>query len=183
MKSKIREDYCAWLVDLTCSWCSYHGNYRELMSYLYFRQFIPIMPNDNNRASDGLDLRFRFVEQAVESEYSYRDVYLYLTGPCSVLEMMAALARRCEDHIMGDPSVGDNTGKWFWEMITNMHLDQMTDENFDEERVEEIVDTMLDRKYAKDGDGGLFRIHDDSKDMRIVEIWCQLTWYLSELTY
>jgi len=178
MKSKISEDYYNWLVDLTCDWCSSHGDFSELMSYLYFRTFTYIIPNDSNRASDGFETRFRFIEQS--NYYTYRDVYLYMNGPCNVLEMMTALAIRCEDHIMGDPSGGSRTDFWFWEMITNMHLDQMTNDNFDEMLVEELVSNMLERRYEKDGTGGLFKIHDPTKDMRNVEIWCQLNWYLNE---
>ena len=178
MGSKIREDYYNWLVDLACSWCSRHGDYSALMDYLYAREFTWRIPNDINRADDGFETRFRFIEQ--NSEYTYRDVYLYLTNPCNVLEMMIALARRCEDHIMGDPSVGDNTGYWFWEMIANMHLDQMTNEYFDENYVDAAVSDMLDGNYQKNGEGGLFRIDDPTKDMRTVEIWCQLCWYLRE---
>lgn len=180
MKSKIREDYFNWLVDLTCGWCSPYGNYSKLMSYLYSRQFTWTIMSDSNRASDGVETRFRFVEE-FGNEYTYRDVYLYLMHPCNVLEMMAALARRCEDHIMGDPSLPDNTAVWFWEMITNMHLEKMTDDYFNEGKVEKIVTDMLDRNYRRDGDGGLFRIHDKDKDMRYVEIWCQLNWFLNEM--
>ena len=180
MKSKIRDDYYNWLVDLTCSWCSRYGNgdYSDLMDYLYARQFTWIIERDENRASDGFEMRYRFVEQS--GEYTYRDVYLYLTHPTNCLEMMTALASRCEEHIMGDPSIGDNTGFWFWEMISNMHLDQMTNEYFDESYVEESVSEMLERKYQRNGDGGLFRTDDIDKDMRSVEIWCQLCWYLRD---
>ena len=179
MKSKIREDYFNWLVDLTCDWCSKYGNYSRLMSYLYSRQFTYFILNDANRASDGMEVRFKFVEQ--HPDYNYKDVYLYLAHPCNVLEMMTALASRCEDHIMGDPSDDDHTGVWFWEMITNMHLDPMTDEHFNERKAEAIVNNMMEHKYQKDGDGGLFLIHDKHKDMRKVELWCQLSWYLSEI--
>ena len=184
MGSKIRDDYYQWLVNLTCNWCEIYsglGSYTELMSYLYSRQFTWTMLMDGNRSSDGLETRFRFVEQ--NDEYTYRDVYLYLTYPCNVLEMMAALAKRCEDHIMGDPSQTDNTGKWFWEMITNMHLERMTDEYFDEGYVDQVITDLLERNYMPDGDGGLFRISDPNKDMRFVDIWCQLTWYLNEVMY
>lgn len=184
MNSKIRDDYCSWLVNLTCNWCSLYsgrGSYHNLMSYLYFRQFTWTMLMDGNRASDGLETRFEFVEQY--DEYTYRDVYLYLTQSCSVLEMMTALAKRCEDHIMGDPSQTDNTGGWFWNMITNMHLEGMTDDRFDEAYVEQVVTNMLEHNYASDGDGGLFRINDPEKDMRFVDIWCQLSWYLNEVLY
>ena len=50
-----------------------------------------------------------------------------------------------------------------------------------EGKVEKIVTDMLDRNYRRDGDGGLFRIHDKDKDMRYVEIWCQLNWFLNEM--
>lgn len=184
MKSKIRDDYFNWLVDLTCNWCennSGRGDYSKLMSYLYFRQFTWTMLMDGNRATDGMETRFGFVEQT--DEYTYRDVYLYLSHPCNVLEMMTALAKRCEDHIMGDPSQDDNTGTWFWEMIVNMHLEKMTDDCFDEEYVEQVVTDMLERNYDKNGDGGLFRTNDPTKDMRFVDIWCQLSWYLNEVMY
>ncbi|MBP5594812.1 MAG: hypothetical protein J6Y02_05470 [Pseudobutyrivibrio sp.] len=176
MSSKIRDDYYNWLVDLTCGWCSRYGNYSNLMSYLYARQFTWTIPHDENRASDGFEMRYRFVEQT--TEYTYRDVYLYLTHPTNCLEMMTALASGCEEHIMGDPSIGDNTGFWFYQMIANMHLDQMTDDYFDEDYVEAVVSDMLQRRYKKNGDGGLFIINDPTKDMRTVEIWCQLCWYL-----
>lgn len=177
MKGKIREDYYNWIVNLTCDWCSKHGEYSELMSYLYSQQFYYRIKNDDNRASDGIELRFRFAE---ESDYTYRDVYLYLMQPCTVLEMMAALAIRCEDHIMGDQSGENHTDIWFWTMIKTMHLDHMVNGNLDEDEAEFLVTRMLNREFRKDGDGGLFRITDKSKDMRNVEIWCQLNWFLKE---
>ncbi len=180
MEARIREDYFNWLVDLTCGWCSEYGDYSELMSYLFSRQFYYIIRHDDNRAVDGEDLRFRFVEST--DEYTYRDVYLYLMRPCNVLEMMAALAIRCEDHIMGDPSEDDKTHIWFWSMIQSMGLDGMSNGYFNEPKAEQIVTDMLERKYDKNGNGGLFRINDRTKDMRKVEIWCQLSWFLKEYT-
>lgn len=179
---KVRDDYYNWLVDLTCGWCERYsegaGDYSALMDYLYARQFTWVIPKDENRASDGFEMRYRFVEQS--GEYTYRDVYLYLTHQCNVLEMMAALAIRCEEHIMGDPSIGDNTGFWFWQMIANLHLDQQDDLYFDEGYVETVITDMLERRYQRNGDGGLFRVDDPAKDMTSVEIWCQLCWYLRE---
>lgn len=180
MKGKIREDYFNWLINLTYGWCSQYGNYSEALSYLYSRQFYYVVYNDNNRSADGIDLRFKFVEQ--NDEYTYRDVYLYLMQPCTVLEMMAGLAIRCEDHIMGDPSEDDHTDIWFWEMMESTHLSLMPDGHFDERTADKIVTDLLDRKYKKNGDGGLFRINDKTKDMRMVEIWCQLSWFLKEYT-
>lgn len=179
MKNQIRNDYKNWLLDLTSDWCSSLGNYRMLMDYLYSRQFTSAYPNDRNRASDGIEMRFRFVEAS--RDYTYPDALNYLTHPCNMLEMMAALARRCELHIMGDPDIGDHSGVWFLGMIQNMHLDQMTDENFDILYVERVVNAAIDHTYAKNGDGGLFRVNNPDIDMRSAEIWYQLNWYLGEL--
>lgn len=181
MKNQIRNDYKNWLIGLTCSWCSSHGNYTRLMEYLYSREFIPVYCNDENRAKDGIEMRFRFVESTGIPGYSYRDVYNYLTDGCSMLEMMAALARRCEDHIMGDPDIGDRSGVWFFDMITNMHLDEMSDEHFDISIAEQIVDNVINHNYAPNGDGGLFSINNPNIDMRKAEIWYQMNWHLGEI--
>ena len=181
MKNQIRDDYRNWLIDLTCNWCSNHGSYTQLMSYLYSREFLAQFENDSNRVQDGQDMRFRFVEAFTGAHYTYRDVYKYLTDGCNMLEMMTALAQRCEDHIMGDPDIGDRSGVWFYNMLVNMHLDSMTDDQFDISRVEQIVTNVIEHNYAKNGDGGLFSVKNPTIDMRRAEIWYQMNWYLGEL--
>lgn len=175
---QMEEDYYIWLKGLASDWCSAYGSFDKLMSYLYSRTFVCEIPNDNNRAADGLEMRMRFVEET--DGYTYRDVHLYLTQPCNMLEMMVALARRCEDYIMSDPDVGDRSGVWFWEMITSMHLDQMTDDIFDGNHAEDAVNMVLEHTYQRNGDGGLFTIADPDRDMRDAEIWYQMNWYLAE---
>ena len=175
---QMEADYYIWLKNLASEWCSANGSYDCLLSYLYSRAFNSDIPTDSNRAADGLELRLRFAEST--EEYTYRDVYLYLTQPCNMLEMMVALARRCEDYIMSDPDVGDRSGVWFWEMITSMHLDKMTDDIFDGNIAEEAVNTVLNHLYQPNGDGGLFTISDPNHDMRDAEIWYQMNWYLAE---
>ena len=182
MRSRIEDDYRNWLIDLTCNWCSNHGHYRNLMTYLYSRDFVCFYPNDENRAQDGLELRFRFVESPAGSKYTYHDVYNYMPDArCNMLEMMTALAQRCEDHIMGDPDIGDRSGVWFFNMIANMHLAGMTDEFFDILTVERAVTNVIEHNYARNGDGGLFSVRNPAIDMRTAEIWYQMNWYLGEL--
>ena len=114
----------------------------------------------------------------------YRDAMIaaYLDdSPCSVLEMMTALAVRCEEHIMTDPDVGNRTGQWFWQMITNLGLGDMTDSKFDRKYVDLVIQRFLDRTYEPDGKGGLFTIEHCPYDLRTVEIWYQLCWYLDKL--
>lgn len=181
MRSKIANDYSRWLIGLACDWCEEFGPCECLINYLHSVPFRSSIENDRNRAADGCDLRIEFANDS--SNYTIRDVMLYMDKiPCSMLEMMVALAGRCEGHIMGDPEIGDRSGVWFCNMLANMHLEQMTDDNYDEAYISSVVNNVLDRKYRKNGDGGLFSIRDKNLDMRKAEIWYQMNWYLSEIT-
>lgn len=181
MKNQIRNDYANWLIGLAYTWCFQHGSYKKLMEYLYFHDFVSAYANDDNRIQDGIEMRFRFTESFTQTNYTYHDVYKYLTHNCNILEVMIALAQRCEDHIMGDPDAGDQSGVWFWGMITNMHLEGMTDDNFDISLVERRVTGMLNHNYKKNGDGGLFSVRNPNIDMRTAEIWYQMNWHLGEI--
>ena len=101
-----------------------------------------------------------------------------ITGPCSVLEMMIALAIRCEETIMDNPLYGDRTAQWFWRMMSNLGLGLMTDDIYDRDLVKQKIDRFLNREYDPDGKGGLFYIRGCAEDLRNVEIWAQLCWYL-----
>jgi hypothetical protein len=143
-------------------------SYRKLLRHLHGIEFIFSIPKDANRAADGQDLRYRFG--------------FHYPGPCSVLEMMVALALRCEETIMDDPRYGNRTSQWFWGMIVNLGLGSMVDERYDEDYVDERIDIFLKRKYKRNGEGGLFHIRNCEYDLRKVEIWTQLLWYLDNFT-
>ena len=95
--------------------------------------------------------------------------------------MIIALAIRCEECIMDDPKYGNRTGQWFWGMISNLGLGGMTDYNYKEIVVDRKIDIFLDRKYDPDGRGGLFTIRNCEFDLRDVEIWRQLCYYLDTM--
>ena len=95
--------------------------------------------------------------------------------------MMIALSIRCEETIMDDPKIGDRTGQWFWGMISNLGLSSMIDKRFDEEYVWYNIERFLNRDYEADGKGGLFTIKNTNRDLRKVEIWIQLCWYLDNI--
>ena len=151
-------------------------SFNKLLGRLHDIEFIYLITMDENRAESGMDLRWRF---AYENRLS--TVPSCLDGPCSVLEMMVALAIDCES-IMDDTRYGDRTGQWFWGMIANLGLGSMTDNNFDPEYVDEVVDRFLYREYEYNGKGGLFKIRNPDQDLREVEIWHQLCWYLNSIT-
>lgn len=153
--------------------------YYSLFEYLHGVDFSYSIDMDGNRAEDGVDLRYRF---GYERGYPDSLVTAYLDNrPCSVLEMMVALAVRCEEHIMEDSEAGDQTSRWFWEMIESLGLEEMDDSHFDQKRTEKIVDKFLERRYRRDGKGGLFTVENPSKDMRSTEIWYQLCMYLNTI--
>ena len=135
--------------------------------------FRVVIKNDINRAKDGVDLRRRyFLTTGLDTNMG--------RCQCTVLEMMVALTIRCEESIMDNPDIGDRTSQWFWSMINTLGLSDMTDNRFDESVVREKIDIFLDREYEPDGQGGLFRIKHCRRDLRKVEIWYQLCWYLDQ---
>ena len=169
------EEYFEWLCEIV-----YGSNYSKRISYdkllihLHETEFRYLIPRDRNCAEHGIYLRYRFAD----------DLSDYIEGPCSVLEMMVALALRCEENIMDDPVMRNRTSQWFWEMIVNLGLGAMYDERYDEAYVDDVIKRFLNREYDPDGSGGLFRIRDVyfDADLRRVEIWHQLCWYLDSIT-
>lgn len=176
LADRINNEYFEWLCNMVDSKrFSNVMTYEKLLRHLHNIEFTWFVPHDDNRASDGVQLRRRYALDKYDISLQG-----YLRGPCSVLEMMVALAVRCET-IMDDDGIGDRTGQWFWTMIHNLGLTPMTDKEFDMCRVDEIVARLLNREYEPDGSGGLFTVRNCEYDMRKIEIWCQLSWYLGSI--
>lgn len=152
----------------------------KLLHYLFLIPFTYkecLIELDCNRVDDGLDLRYRF-------EYEQRCQYGHTTSlecinDCRLLELLVALALRCEEHIMDNLDIGPRTSTWFWTMIESMGLIHMTDDNFDASVVEGIVDRFVRRQYDLNGSGGLFTVENCTTNMRDVEIWYQMCMYLN----
>ena len=137
------------------------------------------LPMDEYRARHGVDLRYDF---GYENHYPDRTIeHLLDIRECSILEMMVALARTCEERIMEDDTVGNRTGQWFWNMIVSLGLGSMSDSRYNEREVDRILDIFLNRTYEANGRGGLFTIEDCPYDLRAVDIWYQMMWYLNTI--
>ena len=177
-KDEILNEYFEWLYQLVCG--DRYSNaisYKKLLAYLHHTEFTYLLSKDKNRAADGVDLRYRF-----SKERYHGHVPSYLDGPCSILEMMVALAIRCEETIMDDPKIGDRTSQWFWGMVTNMGLGYMSDNRFDERAAKEIIDRFLNRDYSQNGRGGLFTVRNCEYDLTNIEIWTQMLWFLDSIS-
>jgi hypothetical protein len=175
LKDRIGNEYFEWMYRMVASKrYSEPFSFRKLFAYLHNTEFVYIIPLDKNRAEDGISLRRRFVV-----DQNCEDMLEYLDGPCSVLEMMVATAICCEERFMDDPDIGDRTAQWFWGMITTLGLGSMTDNHFDRRYVKKVVDRFLAREYEPDGTGGLFQVRNCKYDLREVEIWYQMCFYLN----
>lgn len=174
---RINDEYFEWLCEIIDSGrFARQVSYRKLLAYLHNSEFTWFIPNDDNRADDGIQLRRRF--GLVRDDLS---VQRYLNGPCSILEMMIALALRCEEVITEDMQYGNRTGQWFWGMIRNLGLNSMRDSQFDRRYVDDVIVRLLNREYEPDGRGGLFTVKNCEYDLRTVEIWVQLSRYLDSI--
>lgn len=174
-RSDVLEDYRAYLFDII-HFEDYCDRYERLLDYLSGKKFTWLVDHDDNRAEDGFALRWKFA-----SEYGVDDNFWIGRMPvrCSVLEMMIALSMRCED-VVYDPEKGDRVAIWFWRMVANMGLFKMVNKNFDQDYCDICVNRMLERRYSRDGKGGLFRCKDLTINMRKAEIWYQMGVWLNE---
>lgn len=179
-REQIINEYQTWMFNLIseCPWTD-ALRYTKLLNVLDTIPFTYSIPMDSNRYYDGIDLRYRFIHD-YGYDYAMGEYYLDVDD-CSVMEMMVALALRCEENIMADPEYGDRTSLWFWSMIRNLGLDGMTNNRFDLGKVNDILNTFLNRKYKPNGEGGLFKLCNPPSDLRNIEIWYQLCWYLKEI--
>lgn len=178
-RRELEDIYFEWLYRMISS-KTYNRrvSYRLLIERLHEIEFEYLMERDGSRAADGIELRYTFGR---EKEYPDALIASYLdVRPCRVLEMMVALAHRCDDQIMYSFDEGDRTWKWFWEMIENLGLADMTDRVYDQRIVDRVIDTFMEKDYAPNGEGGLFAIQDCNVDMRDLEIWYQMHLYLEK---
>lgn len=144
--------------------------YWELLRELHKKEFVWIVPNDDNRAEDGRDLRQEFLSETnIEPEADW------LRLGCSMLELLIGLSRRLAFGDDGEPR------DWFWHLMDNLGLRIYNDARIRSlERIDEILDRVIWRTYEPDGTGGLFPLKQPAQDQREVELWYQLSAYLLE---
>lgn len=152
-KSDARRDYFTWLNFLVEA----PENYSLLMIKLHRTAYIWIIERDGDRAADGKSLRYKYAIGVTDDSKEIDEIKDFLSGPCSVLEFLVALARRIELNIMADPDIGDRTSEWFREMLDNLDLLKYDDKNYSEIAVDYILNRFMERKYGDDGVGNIFK--------------------------
>lgn len=173
-----KQDYFQWLCELVYI-DSKKDSYWILAKKLHETNFIWLVPNDDNRASDGIELRKEYFP-----ERSYKDYRRWNDNPCSVFEMLIALARRIDFDVKDPDDRRDFTHRYFWEMLDNLGLMQYDDDHYYERNgpidCPAILSNFLHREYCSNGEGGLFPLRHRGQDQRYVEIWYQMNAYVNE---
>jgi hypothetical protein len=176
MAEPLDEQYFTWLYSQVASVRLKNSprSHWSLARHLYTKEFVWLIPNDDNRLEDGKDLRHEFLD-ACSFDILDPD---WLDLGCSMLEMLIGLSRRLSFDADGEPSV------WFWHLIETVDLKQYNDRNYNNKSqrdIDEILDRIIWRTYKPDGRGGLFPLRNPIHDQREVELWYQLSAYLIEL--
>lgn len=163
--------YFEWLCDLVGETEGKPNSHVSLLREMHRVPFVWSVPNDDNRAEDGRDLRFEFRPRYELSEDAWVDL------DCSMLEMIIALARRMA--FDQDKELDDR----FWLLVDNLGLSKLTDDKFRKSsprHISETLNRINDRSYFPDGKGGLFPLEHAEEDQRDVELWYQMSAYLLE---
>ena len=141
------------------------------LKQLFQKEFVWIVPNDDNRLEDGRDLRQEFLD---ESDLKDVDETWMRLG-CSMLELFIGLSRRLSFETDGPAHI------WFWRLIENVGLYKITDDdNYSAAVIDSVLETVIWRTYQSDGSGGLFPLRYPKHDQRKVELWYQLNAYVLE---
>lgn len=172
-RHSLSEDYLRWLEPQTREENDDPGrNYWGLLTIMYEKEFVWLVPNDDNRIVDGLDLRVEFCY----SQHIRPDALKHL-GPCSFLEVLIGLSRRLSF------TAGGSAPGWAWQLAINLELHKLFDplSRRKQIRVHDILDTVIWRTYMPDGSGGFFPLAWPDDDQTKIEIWYQMANYVEEI--
>lgn len=164
--------YKNWIINRVSSKEIPVERYSKLLDYLFHRDFTWYVRSDENRAGDALHLR-----QEYEDEENIFDGSSFHDQQVNVLEVLAALAIRCEYEIMGEPGE-ENPSHWFWLYLQNLGLMEFDDDHFNYATVDFVVGNWIHRRYNHDGFGGIFPVENCVIDQRRSELWLQMHQYL-----
>lgn len=153
-------------------------SYDRLLKILYQKEFYSLINYDENRAKDGIHLRdiWQSANNLSEEDIAF--------GVSKVLEVLIGISKRVWHEICGS--------KWaeqlrpsdiFWILLENLGLEKFLDEYLAAGMFEEINEILLnwvERRYERNGLGGIFPVMRASKNMRNLELWDQMSLYIHE---
>lgn len=172
MTTKTDYDYYHWLTQRIH--VPNGKTYFDLFEIMHNTEFVWMVPNDDNRVQDGLDLRYHFLEM------THHRGNLDKLGGATCLEVLVALSRRVAFMATGNK----HSHQWAWTLLKNLGLHKFSDPLTPEKinRVNNILHNLIWRQYREDGTGGFFPLQNPDIDQTKIEIWHQLSAYVTEMT-
>ena len=160
MAETVDEQYVRWLISQVEGGRDLTG----VLGLMFVTEFVWLVPWDDNRLNDGLDLR---------AEFGKGDI----SWPGSVLEVMIGLSRRMAFQVGGTPA------GWARQFLQNLDLERFKDPLGPRRSREatEILESLVYRNYAPDGTVSFFPLQQPDEDMSKVEIWYQMAAYIDEI--
>lgn len=175
MNVPLDERYFEWLVSQVSSVKQKNParTHWNLFRILFKKEFVWIIPNDDNRCADGKDIRYDFLRsQGIDPDDVDRH---WLDEGCSFLELLIGLSRRLAFEMSSEPI------EWFWELLENIDLAKYNDTvHISKREIEDTLDRVIYRTYRRNGHGGLFPLRRPNGDQTDVELWYQLNAYILE---
>ena len=170
--------YFEWLcrrIEISTQEKTHARSFLQLVQMIHGVNFRWFIPNDDNRAEDGVELRQWFLQ---ESGIEHAD-HFWMQRPCTVLEMLVALAEQTAFQSR------DTAARWFWVFLGNLNVHMFSDGYIreypaSEQDIRQALEGINDRTYGSDGLGGLFPLKHPEQDQRKVELWYQMSFYLLE---
>jgi hypothetical protein len=170
--TNLRESYLNWLINIIMP---DEDGYKKLITALFETDYCPYFEEDKNRYEDGMSLRYEFfITNEIDEHTAYVE---FGNPPCTMLEMMIALAKRMCDVIGETPTV------WFKQMLSSLQILYMNDDNlFNKTTFDNVMYTFMTNSYEPNGQGGLFTLEHYMGDIRHIEIWYQMNAFVNEIT-
>jgi hypothetical protein len=178
-RDDIRRKYFRWLYDQAFEIFDVESpkSYVYLCSVLHSIAFGQGVPNDDNRVADGEELRDEFI--ATQDNIGVEEyVQMSNLGRATLLEVLVALSRRA--HPIAEILT---PMEWFQKFLKNLSLLKYNDlavRPHDEFKIERVLRRWNSRRYDPDGKGGLFPLNRPQNDQREVELWYQMSAYMTE---
>lgn len=166
------EDYLRWLAPQIGEEDGVQEPYWGLLHIMFEKEFVWLVPNDDNRLADGLDLRAEFCF----SQHIRADA-LKNQGPSTFLEVLIGLSRRLAF------AAGGKAPGWAWVLLGNLELTAMNDplSRRKKQQIDDILDVVIWRTYKPDGVGGFFPLAWPDEDQTKIELWYQMAAYIAEI--
>lgn len=145
--------------------------YWKLVKQLFTKEFVWLIPNDDNRLEDGKELRNEFIHDRGLEDVDRE----WMSLGCSTMELMVGLSRWLAFEAEGEPYY------WFWVMLENLGFHRYSDNRrLPKTYINRVLDGVIFRTYKPNGAGGFFPLSHAVEDQTNVELWYQMSAYVLE---